>query len=279
LLLGGLYDLGRRWFIVDAHQHIEVGSYIYASSLERPELSYEQMIAREAERFEKWFRKYGVSYGAVSNISPMVDRVWRSRHGGNEAVAELINLLNGKVIGQYVPNVFEPPDLIREKIDEAVKKYGFRGIKIHPWVSAFPLNHPIVYPVFDMAAKYKLPVLSHSSRSEFCSPILFADIAMRYPEVPIIMGHMGKQHLHYDVIPAMKLAENIYVETSGSKIQILLERIVKEFGADRVLFGTDGPHDLLPAYVARIEDLDVSEEDKEWILGKSAAKLFNLPKP
>ncbi|MEM2455301.1 MAG: hypothetical protein QXN21_05110, partial [Candidatus Bathyarchaeia archaeon] len=92
----------RKWFIVDAHQHIEIGSYIYASSLEKPKLSYEQMIAREAERFERWFNKYGVSYGAVSNISSMVDRVWRSRHGGNEAVAELIRLLKGRVIGQYV---------------------------------------------------------------------------------------------------------------------------------------------------------------------------------
>lgn len=269
----------KKWFIVDAHQHIQIGSYLYASSLEKPELGYEQLISREAERFKKWFEKHGVSYGAVSNISSMVDRVWRTKHGGNEAVAELIKLLNGKIVGQYVPNVYEPPDVVKEKIEESVKVYGFRGIKLHPWISAFPLNHSITYPVFDVAAKYKIPVLSHSARSEFCTPILFADIAMLYPEVPIIMGHMGKQHLHYDVIPAMRLAENIYVETSGSKIQILLERIVKEFGADRVLFGTDGPHDLLPAYVARIEDLNISEEDKEWILGKTAAKLFNLAAP
>ena len=161
-------------------------------------------------------------------------------------------------------------------MEEAVKIFGFRGVKLHPWVSAFPLNHPIVYPVFDVAAKYRLPVLSHSARSEFCTPMLFVDIALRYPEVPVIMGHMGKQHLHYDVLPAMRLAENLYLETSGSKIQILLERAVKEFGAERVLFGTDGPHDLLPAYVARIEDLNVSEEEKELILGKSAAKIFNL---
>jgi len=56
----------------------------------------------------------------------------------------------------------------------------------------------------------------------------------------------------------------------------LPEEAVKEFSVERVIFETDGPHDLLPAYVVRIEDLNVSEEDKEWILGKSAAKLFNL---
>ncbi|MEM2927324.1 MAG: amidohydrolase family protein, partial [Candidatus Bathyarchaeia archaeon] len=68
-------------------------------------------------------------------------------------------------------------------------------------------------------------------------------------------------------------------ETSGSKIQILLERAIKEFGADRVLFGTDGPHDLLPAYVVRIEDLSISDSEKELILGKNAAKLFKIPVP
>lgn len=268
--------MNKKWFIIDAHQHIQIGSYIYASKLEKTRPNFKQHVEIEAEKFKRWFEKYSVAYGAVSNISSMVDRIWRSRHGGNEFVAELAKLLNGKVLGMYVPNVFESSDLVREKVEEAVKDLGFKGIKLHPWVSAFPLNHPIVYPVFDIAAKYRLPVLSHSARSEFCTPMLFVDIAMRYPEVPIIMGHMGKQHLHYDIIPAMRLAENLYLETSGSKIQILLEKVVKEFGAERVLFGTDGPHNLLPAYVARIEDLNVSQEEKEWILGKSAAKLFNL---
>ncbi|MEM2875711.1 MAG: amidohydrolase family protein [Candidatus Bathyarchaeia archaeon] len=267
----------RRWFIVDAHQHIEVGSYIYASQM--PKETAEEKLRKEASYFKEWFNRYGVAYGAVSNISPMVDSIGRRRHGGNEVVVELAKQLDGKVVGQYVPNVFEHPDVVREKTEEAIKELRFKGIKLHPWVSAFPLNHPIVYPVFDVAAKYRVPILSHSSRSEFCTPVLFADIATRYPEVPIIMGHMGKQHLHYDVLPVMRLAENIYLETSGSKIQILLEKAVKEFGAERVLFGTDGPHELLRAYVTRIEDLDVSEEDKELILGKNAAELFKLPKP
>jgi len=267
----------RNWFIVDSHQHIEVGSYIYASRL--PRASYEEQLEGEVQRFKKWFEKYPVAYGAVSNISPMVDRVWRTRHGGNEATIELIRRVGDKVIGQYVPNVFEAPDFIKEKMEEAIRILGFKGIKLHPWVSAFPLSHPMVYPVFDVAAKYRIPVLSHSSRSEFCTPALFGEIAQRYPEVPIIMGHMGKQHLHFDVLPTMRLAENIYLETSGSKIQILLERAVKEFGAERVLFGTDGPHDLLPAYVVRIEDLSISESEKELILGKNAAKLFGLPIP
>lgn len=267
----------KKWFIVDAHQHIRVGTYIYASQI--PRETEEDQLKREIVYFKEWFERYGVAYGAVSNISPMVDRVWKSRHGGNEAVAELVKHLSGKVIGQYVPNVFEPPDIVKEKTEEAIRDLGFKAIKLHPWVSAFPLNHPMVYPVFDVAAKYKIPVLSHSSRSEFCTPMLFADIATRYPEVPVIMGHMGKQHLHYDVLPVMRLAENIYLENSGSKLQILLEEAVKKFGAERVLFGTDGPHELLPAYVARIEDLNVSEEDKEWIMGKSAAKIFKLPEP
>jgi len=265
----------KKWFIVDAHQHIRVGSYIYASQI--PREKEEDQLKKEIAYFKEWFDRYGVAYSAVSNISPMVDRVWKTRHGGNEAVVELVKQLKGKVIGQYVPNVFESPDLVREKVEEAIRDLGFRGVKLHPWVAAFPLNHPMVYAVFDVAARYRIPVLSHSARSEFCTPMLFADIAMRYPEVPVIMGHMGKQHLHYDVLPAMRLAENIFLATSGSKLQILLEKAVEEFGAERVLFGTDGPHELLPAYVARIEDLNVSEEAKELILGKNAAKLFKLP--
>jgi len=269
--------LNAKWFIVDSHQHAYLFWHSDVYPPEYSKLSNRKILEMEVERFRRWFEKYPVSYGIVCGYKPRIDRVWDSRHGGNEAVIELVKRLNGKLVGYYSPNVFEEEDLVREKVEEAIRDLGFRGIKLHPWVSAFPLNHPMVYPVFDVAAKYKIPVLSHSSRSEFCTPMLFADIAMRYPEVPVIMGHMGKQHLHYDVLPAMRLAENIYLETSGSKLQILLEKAVEEFGAERVLFGTDGPHELLPAYVARIEDLNVSEEAKELILGKNAAKLFKLP--
>ncbi|MBS7628128.1 hypothetical protein KEJ36_04930, partial [Candidatus Bathyarchaeota archaeon] len=120
----------RKWFIVDAHQHIEVGSYIYASRL--PRATYEEQLEAEVQRFKKWFEKYSVAYGAVSNISPMVDRVWRMRHGGNEATLELIKRVGEKVIGQYVPNVFEAPDLVKEKTEEAIRALGFKGIKLHP---------------------------------------------------------------------------------------------------------------------------------------------------
>ena len=147
----------KKWFIVDAHQHIRVGTYIYASQI--PRETEEEQLKREITYFKEWFERYGVAYGAVSNISPMVDRVWKSRHGGNEAVAELVKHLNGKVIGQYVPNVFEPPDIVKEKTEEAIRDLGFKGIKMHPWVSAFPLNHPMVYPVLDVAAKYRICLL------------------------------------------------------------------------------------------------------------------------
>ena len=89
----------RKWFIVDAHQHIHVGIYVYAT--EPPKLTERQRMENEIKRFKEWFKKYGVSYGAVSNISPMVDRVWKTRHGGNEFVVELMKETEGKVIGQY----------------------------------------------------------------------------------------------------------------------------------------------------------------------------------
>jgi|SRR5262245_14824690 len=259
--------------VIDSHTHLYT---IDLYSLRPRNPDYSERVKETISDYLVWLDQFGVHQAAVSSLTPMVSRNWESRHGGNEEVFELMKVRPDQIIGQYVPNIYESAVMIREKITEAVEEYGCRGLKLHPWVQGFPANDERTYPVMEKAAEFKLPVLFHSGTAPYCTPLLIADIAGRFPEVPVVMGHMGKHELYFDVFPATRLSQNIYLETCGHEILITVEQAVNEFGASRVLFGTDGPSSSFRGLVYSIEDLQISDQEKEQILYRSAVDLFRL---
>ncbi|MCS6806828.1 MAG: amidohydrolase family protein [Acidobacteriota bacterium] len=260
-------------FIIDAHTHLYT---IDLYTLRPRSADYKALVKRTIDGYLDWLDRFEVHQAAASSLTPMIFRCWKSRHGGNEEVFELMKIRPDRVLGQYVPNVYEGAAAVKEKITEAVEKYGCRGIKIHPWVQGFPANDELVYPVFEKAAEFRLPVLIHSGTAPYCTPLLIADIARKFPDVPVIMGHMGKHELHLDVFPAIRLSENIYLEISGHEVLVTVEQAVREFGARRILFGTDGPSTAFRALVYYVEDMEISNEEKDWIFNRSAREVFGL---
>ena len=53
-------------------------------------------------------------------------------------------------------------------------------------------------------------------------------------------------------------------------------RIVKDHGADRILFATDSPWAEQKEYIDIMRDMPLSEEEREKILGGNAQKLLQL---
>ena len=53
-------------------------------------------------------------------------------------------------------------------------------------------------------------------------------------------------------------------------------RLVRHFGADRVLFGTDSPWADQRASVAEILALPLTDEEKQAILSRNAGKLLKM---
>lgn len=93
----------------------------------------------------------------------------------------------------------------------------------------------------------------------------------------------------YDTFFEMALAlatkhDNIYLETAQAPVHHI-ERAVREVGAQRVIFGTDwcstwrqvaAPHNMYELAVDVIDQADISDADREWILGGTAAELFRV---
>jgi len=52
--------------------------------------------------------------------------------------------------------------------------------------------------------------------------------------------------------------------------------LIRTIGPERILFGSDYPWINPKKDIERIKDLDISEKDKNLILGGNALRLFNL---
>ncbi len=69
--------------------------------------------------------------------------------------------------------------------------------------------------------------------------------------------------------------KNIYVDTSGDKTRVNLDAALELFGPRHILWGSDYPAKKYPAVsMQAIRDLDISEEDKQGILGGNLEKLL-----
>ncbi len=155
-----------------------------------------------------------------------------------------------------------------------------RGIKLHPSTHAYPVTGPGYEVAFEAARRYGVPVLSHTwgegEEAALCGPALFAGIAERYPEVPVLLGHSGGRLAgHRAAVEVVKRYPNLYLETCGSLQGMgVIEYMVDEAGPERVLYGSDASFLALTAGLGRILYSKLSTGEKRLILGLNAARLF-----
>ena len=113
-----------------------------------------------------------------------------------------------------------------------------------------------------------------------------------YPNLQVISGHWGEmvpfflQRLE-DSIPqaASQLSrpltqiyrEHVYVTPSGMLTLPHFQFVLDVMGADRILFSVDYPYQSLDGARTFIENLPISQDDKEKIAHRNAEKLLGLP--
>jgi predicted TIM-barrel fold metal-dependent hydrolase len=137
--------------------------------------------------------------------------------------------------------------------------------------------------VLELAADYGVPCLV-----DFGGDLAAAErIARDFPATKLIVAHFGR-YLCTDaefldrVIQMAGTYGNVWLDSSGVTMEGKIEQAVGAIGAERIVFGTDGPHpkpDLLTfarAPIEQISALDLTDEQKALILGGSIAALLGL---
>lgn len=166
-----------------------------------------------------------------------------------------------------------------QAVDRYVGTLRFAGIKMHPLFNAFVADDPIVDPVMRKAEEYGVPVFIHCGHPPFSLPWSIALLAERHPSVPTVMIHMGHGHGVY-IQASIEMAKrygNLYLEMSGMPMGSKILEAYRTVGADRVLFGTDGPFHHPSVEIQKVLTSGLSEREQGDVFYNNTAKLMKLP--
>jgi len=250
--------------IVDIHVH---------PCLDRHPVRSAQRIIRAAERSD------------VSRICLLGD-VLRFGYDPDERHVEQINDLTIRLVDKwpehFVGFCFLNPansvSFVEKEMERCIVKHGMRGIKLEVGVNARDRR---LDPIMRRAAQYRAPVLHHAwyktvgKAHNESDPSDIADLAARFPGVPIIMAHLAPCGVRgvLDVKPF----PNIHVDTSGSQPTCgVVEYAVKNLGAARVVYGSDAPGRDFSSQLGRIYGARIAKRERDLILGHNARRLLGL---
>jgi predicted TIM-barrel fold metal-dependent hydrolase len=150
-----------------------------------------------------------------------------------------------------------------EALDQAIGDYKMKGLKLHP-VSyvGFPFGEATLR-LIRRAAQYSAPVLFHTGDEPLALPEEVAEAARLVPEATVIMAHLGGYFHNEAVISIADSLPNVYVDTSAVPYPWMIRRAVDAFGAERVLYASDGPGcpPILEVEKVRLSGLTMDEEE------------------
>jgi len=194
----------------------------------------------------------------------------------NELVRKAAQKYPDKIVGCYWPNPHD--ELAAEKARVAFIEWGFKGIKLHPLFQAFLPNDDIVHPIMEEARRARAPVLIHTGHSPFSLPWSVGELAETFPDVKIVMLHMGDGHGLYiqAAINTAKRLDNIYLETSAMPMGTKIREAIDIVGKDRVMYGSDIPFGNPPIEIARATAVDLTNDEFELYFYENAKNLLRL---
>ncbi|MCY3783159.1 MAG: amidohydrolase family protein [Chloroflexi bacterium] len=231
--------------IIDVHSHCLQPDHVSEASRRADERAgYPPMQPLPFETYQEAMRVvdksvvFGVRALACGALSP------------NDFTAEWVAKDPDRIIGFMCIDPTE--DGYLEEIERGVE-LGLRGIKIYPMLAHFNPADPFYFALYEKAQRLELPILSHVGTHpnprailKYSHPLLFDEVAQAFPDLKIVIAHMGHPWQR-DCAVVIRKHANVYADVSGagwvrpySAWEALV--LMVEWGvADKLLFGSDFP--------------------------------------
>ena len=170
-----------------------------------------------------------------------------------------------------------------------------RGLKLYPGYQWFELNAPALHPVYALAAEFGVPVMihtgdtyTHTARIRYTHPLVVDDIAVDFRGTTFVICHLGNPWMT-DAMQVIYKNENVLGDICGltlGEFQPRYERLALRMVNDviafindpaKLMFGTDWPISDVGSYLRFVEKLEMTDEEREGLLWRNAARIFRLP--
>ena len=150
---------------------------------------------------------------------------------------------------------------------EGHRTLGLKGIKLLPMYAGFRPDDRSLDPLWEYAREHALPVLLHTGTTfiseapiECTLPRHLDPVAIRFPEVKIILAHLGHPY-EGECVAVIRKHPNVYADVSAlhyRPFQLYHSlMLVQEYGVwDKVLFGSDYPITTVTASIDGLRRLN-----------------------
>ena len=179
------------------------------------------------------------------------------------------------------------------------KALGFKGVKIHPVYQDVAIDDPRFVRILARCGELGLMIVMHGGADigfpgvEKCSPAMLRRALDQAGPVTLVAAHMGGWR-NWQEVPEFLLDTGVYLDTAYSlgniapiddhyapeELPMLADErfceLVRIFGSQRILFGTDSPWDDMGECIRRIRALPLTRAEQEHIFCRNASKLLSL---
>jgi uncharacterized protein len=185
----------------------------------------------------------------------------------NREVARIVARRPDRFFGFAFIHAARDRGRIGAMLRQAVKEFGFLGVKLHRH------DAPINREVCEVARAFSLPVLY-----DVVGDVSVCDLlAEEYADVNFIIPHLGSfaddWRAQAALISHLERHPNIYADTAGVRRFGILEKAVERAGAGKILFGVDGPWLHPGVELAKVRFLNLPPREEAAILGGNFLRL------
>jgi predicted TIM-barrel fold metal-dependent hydrolase len=166
---------------------------------------------------------------------------------------------------------------------ERMRSLGLKGIKLHPEFQACAPDDARMHPIYGAAEKAGLILLFHAGidigiPTLHGPPTTFTDIHHDFPDLKIVLAHMGGFRL-WDEVQEHLIGLPVWLDTSYSLGHMPAEQFLemaREHGVDRILFGTDAPWADMAEEVRLVGALPLEPAERAAIMHGTAEALLGV---
>ncbi len=202
---------------------------------------------------------------------------------------------------RVIPFAMVQPKAGAAALDEVARcvDAGMRGVgELGPYGQGYRLDDPDFLRLAEACIRHNIPLNLHTNEEvghyypgKATTPLAhYYELAVRYPELRLILAHWGGGLLFYELMPAVRRAlANVWYDTAASPLIFPTSRIFNAALAcvapQKLLFASDYPLRLYPArqaepdmlpFLREVGALGLDADARSAIMGGNAAALLGL---